>query len=303
MGNDIDDALALAVLHELADRGEAEILAVTLSKDNDLAAPFVDALNTFYGRPDIPIGVVRGGKTPEDGSYLRAVTDAVYSDGSLVFPRDLKSGADAPEAVDLIRKILAANADGSVCFVTVGFLTNAARLLESKPDDASPLDGMALAKQKISQFVMMAGAFSPERAPEYNVHIDAESSRTVFERWPTPIVASGFEIGLAIEYPASSIERDYQYVERHPIPEAYRVYMKFPYDRPTWDLTAALYAVRPDHDYFALSMPGRITLGEKSVTYFSEDPNGTMRFLIASPEQMIRVKEALIELASSPAGK
>ena len=40
MGNDIDDALALGVIHALQSRGECELLAVTLSKDNDFAAPF-----------------------------------------------------------------------------------------------------------------------------------------------------------------------------------------------------------------------------------------------------------------------
>src|SRR5262249_44942665 len=50
MGNDIDDALALGVIHALESRGECRLLAVTLSKDNALAAPFVDLVNTFYGR-------------------------------------------------------------------------------------------------------------------------------------------------------------------------------------------------------------------------------------------------------------
>src|SRR5438876_1603917 len=65
MGNDVDDALALAVLHALESRGECTLLAVTLTKDEPYAAPYVDIVNTFYGRPDIPIGVARSGITPE----------------------------------------------------------------------------------------------------------------------------------------------------------------------------------------------------------------------------------------------
>ena len=34
MGNDIDDALALAMIHALQNRGEAVLLAVTVTKDN-----------------------------------------------------------------------------------------------------------------------------------------------------------------------------------------------------------------------------------------------------------------------------
>ena len=56
MGNDVDDALALAIIHALQNRGEVQLLAVTITKDNRDAAPFIDLVNTFYGRPDIPIG-------------------------------------------------------------------------------------------------------------------------------------------------------------------------------------------------------------------------------------------------------
>ncbi|MDA9840427.1 nucleoside hydrolase, partial [Rubripirellula sp.] len=56
ISGDVDDVLALAMLHTLADRRECEIHAVTISKINPLTAPFVDAVNTFYGRANIPIG-------------------------------------------------------------------------------------------------------------------------------------------------------------------------------------------------------------------------------------------------------
>lgn len=302
MGNDIDDALALALIHEFADRGETRLLAVTLSKDNPWAAVYVDLVNTFYGRPEIPVGLVRGGKTPEDGSYTRPPAERMR-DGKFVYPRNLKSGADAPDATHLLRKTLAAAEDGSVVMVSVGFLTNMARLLDSKPDDASPLSGEALIREKLSLYVAMAGAFRQPRQPEYNVYIDAEASRTVFARWPTRLVASGFEIGLAIPYPAQSIEKDFGYIPDHPIAEAYRLYMKMPYHRPTWDLTAVLYAVRPDHDYFGLSYPGKVALGEKNVTEFAESRDGRHQYLTATPEQAARVREALVQLVSSPPGR
>ena len=70
MGNDIDDAMALAVIHALESRGESRLLAVTLSKADHYGAPFVIAVQPHStGGPDIPIGVVRNGKTPEDGNY------------------------------------------------------------------------------------------------------------------------------------------------------------------------------------------------------------------------------------------
>src|SRR5712691_8871017 len=71
MGNDVDDALALAMIHALESRGEAKLLAVTVTKDNRWAAPYVDVVNTFYGRGGVPVGVVHNGKTPEDSKMIR----------------------------------------------------------------------------------------------------------------------------------------------------------------------------------------------------------------------------------------
>ena len=48
---DVDDVLALAMCHSLADRGACEFLGVTISKNNPLTASFVDAENTFTGGP------------------------------------------------------------------------------------------------------------------------------------------------------------------------------------------------------------------------------------------------------------
>jgi inosine-uridine nucleoside N-ribohydrolase len=299
MGNDVDDALALGVIHALESRGECELLAVTITKDNAYSAAFVDAVNHFYGRGEIPIGVVRDGKTPKDSRYLIDTVDA-ERDGEPLFPRSLTSGADAPEATQLLRKVLAAQSDGSVVFVVVGFSTNIARLLESGADDASPLSGVELVAKKCRLLSTMAGMFSDDRHKEYNVFIDAPSVRKVYADWPTPIVASGYEVGRAIKYPAVSIERDFNYVGAHPLSHAYRLYHEFPYDRETWDLTSVLYAVRPDRDYFGLSEPGTITVDDENVTQFDPDAAASHRYLTTTADQRTRVLEALVQLASQP---
>ena len=300
MGNDIDDALALGVIHALQSRGECELLAVTLSKDNDFAAPFVDLVNTFYGRGQIPLGIVRNGKTPENSRYL---TDTVTAsdNGQPRYPHKLKTGNAAPEAVSLLRQTLAGQPDRSVVLVVVGFSTNILRLLDSPADQHSPLAGKELVTQKVRLLSMMAGMFSEKnRVKEYNVWIDSPAAQRVFSEWPTPLVASGFEIGQAIKFPASSIERDFGYVKHHPLKQAYELYQKMPYDRETWDLTSVLYAVRPDHGYFGLSPAGRIRVDEKDVTQFDVTEGGRQRFLTVNAEQIARVREALIQLSSQP---
>src|ERR1700686_4090454 len=88
IGDDIDDVLALATIHALESRGECRLLAVTISKDYSWSAPFTDAVNTFYGRGDIPIGVVRDGKLKDDSRYARKLAE-IRDAGILRYPHDL----------------------------------------------------------------------------------------------------------------------------------------------------------------------------------------------------------------------
>lgn len=305
MGNDVDDAMALAMIHSLQKRGAVELLAVTITKDHPKAAAFVDAMNTFYGRPDVPIGVVRQGATPEPGKFNQ-VADTTNPDGSLRYPHDLRSGEQAPEAVGLLRKILAAQPDASVALVQVGFFTNCARLLDSKPDAHSPLSGRDLIARKVKVFAIMAGTFQTvnwnTRHLEYNVIKDVPAAQALAKRWPTPVIWSGFEIGIAATYPHQSIERDFNYVPHHPLKEAYYAYNPPPHDRPTWDPTALLYAVYPDRGYFDLSPPGTVTVEDNGATWFrtNKERKGLHRFLLMSPAQAERVREAIVQLCVEP---
>ncbi len=147
MGNDVDDALALGILHALESRGEAKLLAVTVTKDNPYAVVLVDVIDTFYGRGKIPIGIVKGGKTPENSPMIRVPSERKKPDGTFVYPRRLALGA-APDAAAVLRQALAREGDVSVVIVQVGFSTNLARLLDSKADAISPLTGAQLAAQK-----------------------------------------------------------------------------------------------------------------------------------------------------------
>src|ERR1035437_7390528 len=93
MGNDVDDALALAMLHAFESRGECRLIAVTITKDNPWSAPYVDLVNTFYGRARIPVGMVKGsGIAPNGSPMIQVPAERKRSDGSLVYPRRIASG-------------------------------------------------------------------------------------------------------------------------------------------------------------------------------------------------------------------
>jgi inosine-uridine nucleoside N-ribohydrolase len=298
MGNDVDDAMALAMIHTLETRGVCKLLAVTITKDHPKAGPFVDAINTFYNRGDIAIGVVRGGVTPDEGRFLKLIDNASR------YPHDLRGNAEAPDAVEVLRKTLAAQPDGSVTLVQVGFFTNFARLLQSPADAISPLTGRDLIAKKVAQLSVMAGSFQPikgeKRFLEFNVKMDVPSAQRLVKDWPTPIVWSGFEIGVAAPYPHQSIERDFSYVPHHPIKDAYYAYEPPPHDRPTWDLTAVLTLFDPDARYFTRSAPGRVDVATDGYTSFKPSPNGRDRYLTITPTQSERAREAFIWLTSAP---
>lgn len=305
MGNDVDDVMALCMIHALQKRGACELLAVTITKDHPQAAAFVDAVNTFYGYPDTRVGVVKEGVSHEPGKF-NLLAEAVNEDGLRRYPHDLASNTDAPEAVALIRRLLATQPDYSVVLVQVGFFTNFARLLDSKPDDWSPLPGRELIAQKVKLTSIMAGAFQTVKGDtrhlEFNVVKDIGAAQALAARWPSPLVWSGFEIGLAATFPHQVIERDFDYVPHHPLKESYYLYNPPPHDRPTWDPTALLYAVFPDRDYFDLSPPGKVVVESNGATWFhpAKDGQGLYRFLIMNPAQTARVREAIVQLCVEP---
>ena len=63
-GDDGDDLAALAVLHHMADLGEAEIVAIGQSNSRWDAPGAIDVINTFYGWPDgSPTKSIKRGST------------------------------------------------------------------------------------------------------------------------------------------------------------------------------------------------------------------------------------------------
>lgn len=327
MWGDIDDVLALAMLHSLEDRGEVKLLAITSSTDDNWCASYIDLLDTFYGHPDIPVGLVRNGvpghpewiaAAPGQPNYTQAMSELRKPDGSLVFPHALIDGAHAPDSVKLLRKTLAAQPDGSVVVIQVGFSTNLARLLDSQPDNASPLRGAALVARKVKLLSLMGGQYGDvdigERrvrsTPEFNLMYDVPSAQHLFAAWPTPIVASGFEIGASMVFKGSVIDHNFNYVDRHPVAETYRFTDKIYrspstnpgtlHDHATFDLTAVLYAARPDDGYFTLSAPGQISVLPDGSSRFEPRQGGTQRHLIMNDEQRARALEAMTLLASEP---
>lgn len=280
LGNDVDDAVALVMLHRYADLGMTEILAEGISKEGSSPAACMDIFNRWYGHPDIPFGIVRHGADCETDAvnYARAVAD--------LFPSEV-CDSTLKEAHLLYQDILQAQPDGSVTMVVVGFSTNLARLLETDRD---------LVESKVKRLVMMAGNFTGEQTSEYNVWKDIPSARSVVDNWPGEIVFSPFELGIQVNYPGAVIEE--KFPEAEPLSEAYKAYLPMPYDRPCWDPTALVLAVEGE-SYFTVSEPGFVHISEEGVSTFEPSPEGRHRILSVTPEQADALVKRIIELTTS----
>ncbi|GHU64952.1 nucleoside hydrolase [Bacteroidia bacterium] len=271
LGPDYDDVGALTLLHALADKGEARILATVSCNVYKYTGPCIDVINHYYGRPELPIGYPVNGPNQEDG-HREKWAEALPAG----FPHKLNDTKDAESAVQVYRRILAGEPDNSVVIATVGFFTNLADLLNSKPDKYSKLSGKKLVAKKVKHLVSMAGGFPQGR--EYNVHVDAASSATVFEQWPTRIIFSGFEIGEKILTGKRLIASG---IRNTPAKAAYTICLRQdnPEGRNSWDHTAVLVAVRGVDRYFD-SVKGTIKIGEKGSNTWQDDPNGKHEHLV-----------------------
>ena len=287
-GPDYDDVGAMAMLHAFADRGEARILGTVSSNLHPLVGPSIDVLNTYFGRPDLPIGAPKTAGVNLDAWQKWPDTLAAR------YPHKLKATADAPDAVAVYRRLLAAEPDSSVTVVTVGFLTNVRNLLASKPDSLSPLDGKALVQRKVKQWVAMAGKFPEGR--EFNIEKDSMASQGAIDGWPTPILFSGFEIGEKVKTGLRLIKEGdpgspVRSVFAISIPKA-----KEDKDgRMSWDQTAVLVAVRGAAPFYD-TQRGRFLTRPDGSNGWQDDPNGPHTRLVQkmAPDSVAREIETLM---------
>jgi len=298
MGNDVDDAMALDMLHKYINQGRAKVLAIMSNKEDKASPEFIDLMDTWYGHPNIPIGIVRNGAECSNINYAQTIVN-MQENGKPLYARSIPDVTKLLDAHKLYRKILSKQPDHSVVIISTGFSTNLARLLDSKADSFSSLSGKQLVAKKVKFFSIMGGSHDMEPMREYNIVTDIPSAKELFAQCPVPIVSSPFEVGVSICYPASSIENDFSWTAHHPMIEAYKSYLKMPFDRPTWDLTAVLYVMEPDSAFFNKTESGIITVDNNGVTQFTPSPKGKHYFLSVSKQQGDRIKNYFIRLISA----
>jgi hypothetical protein len=177
-----DDATAIGMANVLEQRGAVRILGIMSDIRNPLAVAAIDAIDTAYGHPDIPLGAVAHSNTDTaPHGYSGALVDRL--------PHSVRSSNDVPEAVDLYRHLLANQPNHRVTIVAIGAYTNLAGLLRSTSGQGSSLDGRALVQAKVKRLVIEDGLFPNGAPPVTNQKLDLAGASAVVTgtNWPTPM--------------------------------------------------------------------------------------------------------------------
>jgi len=236
MSGDCDDCGAMAIAHQFANDGEAEILGVMVNDGDPYTPACLDAINTYYGRPGIPIGV---------GKNLPIATTSLYAETvAKSFPNRVINHPNLPDAVELYRKLLSEQPDHTVVIASIGFLSNLKNLLNSGPDKYSSLSGVELVRRKVSYAAVMGGVYPASSTPpynfaEYNFTNDPYATLEFINKFPRPIMFSGFEIGAQI-FTGSGLSNP----QKNPVCLAYQLYVGAGNNRNSWDPTGVFCAIR-----------------------------------------------------------
>jgi len=285
MSGDCDDAGALGLLHALADLGECELLAVVTNR-KDLAnasAAAVDAINTYYGRPGIPIGTCK--KKPTALQRTSPYTAALRDE----FPSNIGPDDRAPDALDIYRRVLRAQPDCSVTVCGVGAFSNLATLWRREPQ---------LVRAKVRRLVAMGGEFPRSKRPRTNIATHPEAARVVAAEWPGEIIWHGFEVGHVLitgqklkRTPASNPVRRAYELRRHGGRPSIQG------GQPSYDQAAALFAVRgASPQSWKVISGGRVSVGVDGSTTWRADPSGKHAYvrITGDPKRLAAEIEALM---------
>lgn len=294
MSTDVDDAGALAVLHALADLGECDIIALMVSSINGATPLAMDAINHYYGRAGIPIGVRPDIGGPFGGGNYPAAVAEDFDHPTYEDP------ADCPLAVTLYRQLLADADDASITIISTGYLTNLEALLASTADGISALSGADLVAQKVVEWVCMGGAYPS--GSEFNFDSSGDdSAEQVVNNWPTAATFIGYEVGTAIEVGDTVVDT---LPTSSPIRRAFEAFTG-DLPRAAWDQCAIYMAVRASEGVFDTVTTGSNTVDTDGSNAWvsSPDPSGPLeqQYVLTKPSTLDVAREVIDLLTLAPA--
>ncbi len=260
VGCDCDDMMALAYLIYAKRHLNVNIKAITHSNTCESGIPCIRAMFRELGE-EIPVMGEMYCDLEAYDNYSGAAAEKFAAEEDF---------EPAEDAVKVLRRALAESERAMLC--AVGPFTNIAKLLESNGDEISPLDGIALVKEKCEKLVVMAGGFvagdDGKNIPEWNVLVDAPASAKMVKLCPVPMVFLPFETGLDMLTGRPIMDK---YGEDNVLSLSFNRCFdtKERGGRHSWDPATLVYAIEGCRDFFVESEQGNVSVDEKGRTEFS----------------------------------
>lgn len=176
--SDADDVIAIRLAMCFQDAGMLDIKGIALSTTYSRSPLAVHALCYQDGYGSIPVAMDTSGNGVQvHTEYVEVMYD---------IPR---SRSDYEQPVEMYRRILA-ESDTKVNIITLGFLQNIQGLMNSKPDQYSPLTGLELIKEKVDTLYITGGNSTGK--PSFNFYWTGDkvinAARDVAGGFPARIV-------------------------------------------------------------------------------------------------------------------
>ena len=280
IGSSTDDLFAMEMLYDYTRQERCTLLGIIIDREGQENAAIADVMNTYFGFPHLPIALIREGvKNPKIWIDYKDMPNYTHPDGTLMFRRTLTDYSTLPDGWQLYRQLLATQPDHSVTICSTGFVTVLAQLLQSEPDNHSPLNGVELVRRKVKCLYIMGGVFGNSIEPvEYNFAQSISYALTFFDLWPhdVDIVFSPGETGDPVEYTPQQVIADISWTDAHPIKQVYKR-CNCNTGQKMWDPLTVINAVEGDA-LFHLSPRGTVSINVQAETRFTVTPNGNCRY-------------------------
>lgn len=269
IGNDCDDAGAIAVLCNLKKRYNFDVLAIGSTTPLIDGAQTVNAITSYYNLKTL-IGYTC--KTP---TYFSHDKDLFSKRIAREFC-DLKNNY-LDTYVKVFRKAYASSNE-KITLIIIGPFNAFIDFLKSEPDEISNLTGKELVNSKTKHIYIMGGTFTDKASLfegnevhcEWNIVSAIKEAQYFLENVDCEMTFVPFETGMLLT--GQELNN-----EANPVYKSYKYYSNG--IRYSWDPITVYYAITKDDKNFSLTDKGIVTIDDSGKTTITYCPSGKHRVL------------------------
>ena len=265
---DCDDAVAVRLAARAHKNKKINLLGVCINAAAPDALRSLDAFLTLEGINNLPISI------DLDGADFTGTP--VYQTKFSHHPSRFTDNAQGENPVSFYRRLLA-SCPGKAEIAEIGFPQTLIALLNSAPDEYSPLSGKELVMEKVAHLWVMAGKWDKNGEKEHNFCNNARSrqaAKALCDFWPTPVTFLGFEVGVTVITGEHLAENDHL--------KELMTYHGSENGRCSWDpMLIHLFLSRTPENAGYRAVYGKASVNEETgCNFFTEKEDGSHRYVV-----------------------